>query len=510
MENSRAESAGFDPGRLFLGSQFALIATAVAFAVVAAIMGALKEHFVLTNEQVGWIAGAATWGFTISIFIFGPLCDALGMKLLLRLAFVGHAVGVLIMVFADGFTMLFIGALTISLGNGLVEAACNPLVATIYPDRKTQMLNRFHVWFPGGIVIGGLASFLLDTIGITSWQVKLCLILVPTVVYGFLFLGQKFPATERLQSGITFGQMVKETVLRPLFLLLFFCMMLTASMELGPNRWVPAVLESAGIHGILVLVWINLLMAILRFYAGPVVHRLSPTGILFASAIISGLGLWWLSYTDSLGSALLAGTVFALGVCYFWPTMLGVTSERVPKGGALALALMGGIGMAIVGLVTSPMMGKIVDTSMQEMLPDAQTTSVLQSVTVTYPALKAEAKGKTGQDIDAAIRAANDVLVDKGVNGKLPEIKTANALRAAIAAAPASEAAVQAKALLGPAENYGGKQAFRDVAPLSIILAVIFGIMYFRDRARGGYKVERLTATGRTAPEKPKLEETTT
>lgn len=507
MENTRSDGSGFNPARLFLGSQFALIATAVAFAVVAATMGALKEHFVLTNEQVGWIAGAATWGFTISIFIFGPLCDALGMKLLLRLAFIGHALGVLIMVFADGFTMLFIGALTISMGNGLVEAACNPLVATIYPDRKTQMLNRFHVWFPGGIVIGGLASYLLDTMGVGLWQVKLGLVLIPTVIYGILFLGQKFPATERLQSGISFGQMVKETIFRPLFLLLFFCMMMTASMELGPNRWVPAVLESAGIPGILVLVWINLLMAILRFYAGPVVHRLSPTGILFASAIVSGLGLLWLSYTESLAMALIAGTVFAVGVCYFWPTMLGVTSERVPKGGALALALMGGIGMAIVGLVTSPMMGKIMDEHM--MLPPEKTMSALQSVSATFPQLQATAKGRTGEDIAAALRAANEVIVEKATTGTLPDIKTANALRSAIAAAPNSEAAQEAKAVLGPAENRGGQVAFRYVAPLSIILAIIFGILYFRDRAQGGYKVERLPMTGAAAPTEPKLEKTT-
>jgi fucose permease len=508
MENTRSDGSGISPERLFLGSQFALIATAVAFAVVAATMGAMKEHFVLTNEQVGWIAGAATWGFTISIFIFGPLCDALGMKFLLRLAFVGHALGVLIMVFADGFTMLFVGALTISLGNGLVEAACNPLVATIYPDKKTQMLNRFHVWFPGGIVIGGLASYLLDTLGIGLWQVKLGLVLIPTVIYGVLFLGQKFPATERLQSGISFGQMVKETVLRPLFLLLFLCMMMTASMELGPNRWVPAVLESVGIPGILVLVWINLLMAILRYYAGPVVHRLSPTGVLFASAIVSGLGLWWLSYTDSLAMALVAGTVFAVGVCYFWPTMLGVTSERVPKGGALALALMGGIGMAIVGLVTSPMMGKIMDEHM--ILPPERTLSALQTVTATFPELKANAKGRTGDDINAALRTANEVILEKATTGTLPEIKTANALRSAIAAAPTSVAADSARAILGPAEKDGGQVAFRYVAPLSIILAVIFGILYFRDRARGGYKVERLAATGAPDADDAKLETKTT
>jgi len=493
MQKNDSGAAEIDPKRLFRGSCMALIATAVAFAVVGAIMGALKEHFVLSNEEVGWIGGAALWGFTISIFIFGPLVDALGMRPLLRLALLGHVAGVLIMILANGFTMLFIGALTIAMGNGLVEAVCNPLVTTIYPDRKTRMLNRFHVWFPGGIVIGGLASFLLDTIGITEWQVKLALVLVPAVVYGILFSGRDFPATERVQSGVTFWEMVKETFLRPLFLLLFICMMMTASMELGPNRWVPAVLESAGIPGILVLVWINLLMAILRYFAGPVVHRLSPTGILFASAIISGIGLYWLSYTDTLAMAIAAGTVFAVGVCYFWPTMLGVTSERVPKGGALALGVMGGTGMAIVGLVTSPMMGKVADEYLHEKLPAQETVQCLEQIVSTYPELKAQAEGKTGGDLQSATDAAQEVLNANRATGALPPLQTANALRSAIAAAPSSSASQLAKAILGPAENYGGKISFRHVAPLAIILAVIFGILYFRDRARGGYKVVKLT-----------------
>lgn len=484
-----------NPGRLFLGSNFALIATAVAFACIGAIMGPLKEHFVLTNEQVGWIGGAALWGFTVSIFIFGPLCDALGMKLLLRLALIGHTAGVLIMIFANGFAMLFMGALSLALANGLVEAACNPLVATIYPDRKTEMLNKFHVWFPGGIVIGGLAAFALDNIGITAWQVKLVVILVPTAVYGLLFLGQKFPATERLQSGVSFGQMFKETLVRPLFLLLLFCMMMTASIELGPNRWVPAVLQAVGIPGILVLVWINLLMAILRYYAGPVVHRLSPTGILFCSAVVSGLGLLWLSYTQSLGMAIAAGTIFAVGICYFWPTMLGVTSERVPKGGALALALMGGTGMAIVGLITSPMMGRVADNYLYEKLPVKETVACLQNIVDTYPALKAEAKGDIGKDIEDAIQQAKAVIAAQTAQGVLPKDKneTADALRKAIAAAPKSEAAQAVRKLLGPAENYGGKVSFRRVAPLSIVLVIVFGALYFRDRARGGYKVEKIT-----------------
>ena len=477
-------------GRLFLGSNFSLIATSVTFAIIGAIMGPLKEIFILTNAEIGWIGGAALWGFSITIFIFGPLCDVLGMKFLFRLAFIGHFAGVLIMIFADGFTMLFIGALVLAMGNGLVEAAANPLVATLYPDRKTEMLNKFHVWFPGGIVIGGLISFGLDSIGITSYQIKLLVILVPTIIYGYLFFSQIFPATERHQSGVSGTDMIKATLLRPLFWILVLAMAMTASIELGPNRWIPAVLEAAGIHGILVLVWINLLMAVLRFKAGPVVHKLSPTGILVSSAIISGIGLYWLSYTETLTMAIMAGTVFAVGVSYFWPTMLGVTSERIPKGGALALALVGGVGTIIVGLVTSPMMGSVSDNYLHEKLSLKETTIVLQEIVDTYPELRDQKGEKTADDYNGAIAASKEILKSVNETGTLPKYSTANALRNAISVDPGSKAARDAKAILGPAENYGGKISFRRVAPLSILLTIIFGVMYFRDKKKGGYKAE--------------------
>ncbi len=489
-EKDDSQTIAINKDRLFLGSNFALIATSVTFAIIGAIMGPLKEIFVLTNAEVGWIGGAALWGFSITIFVFGPLCDVLGMKLLLRLAFLGHLLGVLIMLFATGFSSLFVGALVLAMGNGLVEAAANPLVATLYPDRKTEMLNKFHVWFPGGIVIGGLASFGLDSIGITDYQIKLLVILVPTIIYGFLFFSQKFPATERLDSGVSGGEMVQAVLLRPLFWILVVAMMMTASIELGPNRWIPAVLESAGIHGILVLVWINLLMAVMRYKAGPIVHKLSPTGILVVSAAISGIGLYWLSYTDTLLMAIMAGTVFALGVSYFWPTMLGVTSERIPKGGALALALIGGVGTIIVGLVTSPMMGSVADDYLHEKLDLQATTIVLQEIVDSYPQLKDNKGAKTAADFDAAISNVNDVLSKRNQNNELPKYTTANALRSAIAVAPASDAAQSAKKILGPAENYGGKISFRWVVPLSLFLFIIFGIMYLRDRKQGGYKVE--------------------
>ncbi len=345
--------------RLFIASCVSLIATAMTFAIRGDILEPLRTQFHLNNEQVGEVAGIAFLGFTISIFIGGPLCDAVGMGRLLGLAFLCHVTGVLLMIFAPGYWVLWSGSLIGGLGNGLVEAAVNPLVATVYSDDKTNKLNALHVWFPGGIVIGGLVAYVLSKVQV-SWQLKWSTILIPTIIYGFLFLGQKFPATERVQSGVSTSEMFKE-VLRPLFLLFAFCMLLTASTELGPNQWIPDVLNPAvGGLGIVVLVWINGLMAIGRYFAGPIVHRLSPVGLLIGSSAFSAVGLFLLSSVQSATSAFVAATIFAIGVCFFWPTMLGVTSERFPKGGAFLLALMGAIGNLAVFRIL-PIMGGIKD-----------------------------------------------------------------------------------------------------------------------------------------------------
>ena len=222
--------------------------------------------------------------------------------------------------------------------------------------------------------------------------------------------------------------------------------------------------------------------------------RLSPTGILLASAVLSGLGLFWLSHTETLATAIAAGSVFALGIAYFWPTMIGVTSERVPKGGALALAVMGATGMVVVGVVTAPMMGRVADSRLNEKLPVDKTLACLERVADDYPALKAQAQGRQSGDIQRAIDDARKVREVATRTGALPEIDTANALRSAITVAPESDAARAAKELLGPAENYGGRISFRRVAMLSVLLTVIFGILYFRDLALGGYRAEKLAS----------------
>lgn len=503
---SEGHLAGIHPGRLFVGSCMALVSTSVAFGAITSLMGDFKTVFALTNEEAGDIGGAALWGFFVTIFIFGPLVDVLGMRRLMRFSMLCHLLGPLLMIFATGYWMLYIGCLIIALANGTVEAVCNPLVATVYPDRKTEKLNQFHVWFPGGIVIGGLLAFFIDKLGpefwegmpLAAWQAKLALVLIPTLIYGTLFTAQKFPVTERVQSGISFGGMFKATLLRPLFLLLFFCMGLTASIELGPNRWMAAVMEKAMASfagadaGILVLVYGSGLMAVLRFFAGPVVHRLSPTGLLASSAVLSGIGLFVLTYASGVFIVFVAATIFYVGICYFWPTMLGVASERVPKGGALALGLLGGWGMAVVGFVTVPFMGWINDSYGHGKLPVEETKICIQQGAELLPRIKETGKGDAVRKIDDAIAQVSEVRDRINREGVLPKVDTSKALRNIAKYAPDSEAGQKASALIKPADDYGGIISFRWVASLSIILILIFGILYIRDRTTGGYQVEKI------------------
>lgn len=494
--------AGVHPQRLFVASCMSLISTAVAFGVVTSFLGQLKAHFGLDNAQVGWIGGAALWGFTISIFILGPLCDALGMKFLMRFAFLCHAVGVLVMIFASGFTTLFAGALIIAMGNGTVEAACNPLVATLFPNDKTKKLNQFHMWFPGGIVIGALFSFAIDHVlvdGPHNWQIKIALVLLPTLIYGILFLGQKFPATERVQSGLSFGQMVAATFGRPLFIILFFCMMITASLELGPGRWMEEAMKGAvkavtgiGDAGILVLAYGSILMCVLRGFAGPVVHKLSNTGLLTVSAMLGGTGLYLLTVVHSAGAIIAAATIFYVGVCYFWPTMIGTAAERIPKGGALALAILGGTGMAVVGLVTVPLMGAIADSYVKADLPADRTTAVLTQVATDYRAMEGTAATEDAKrDLHDAVNAA-DTALKTGVDANKAD--AAAALRSAVKAAPESPAGKEAAAIIQAADEHGSVMSFRWIAASSVVLILVFGILYIMDLSKGGYRAEKLTA----------------
>ena len=362
-----------NPSRLFTASRIALVVTAMSFAIRGGAAAAWAAQFHLSNYQVGLIDGTAFWGFTLAVFIGGPLCDALGMSRILGLAFVGHLAGILLTIFAWNFWSLYAGTLLFGIANGSVEAACNPLVATLYPTEKTTKLNNFHVWFPGGIVIGGLVSFALNQAGY-GWKAAFASMLVPLVVYGLMFLGQAFPRTERVEQGVSAGAMF-GSCLNPWFLVMVVCMLLTASTEFGPNQWIPNILTNAGVSGILVLVWINGLMAIGRQFAGTLVHGISPLGTLLTSSVLAILGLVLMSHSSG-AMLFVAATIFAFGVCFFWPTMLGYTNEHFPKTGALGLAIMGGAGMLSSSWVL-PLIGRYYDKGIGLRMPPGHTTTDL-------------------------------------------------------------------------------------------------------------------------------------
>lgn len=381
-----AEAAGADGPQmanarwLFWASCVSLIATAMAFAIRADIQNDLMAQFKLNDTQMGWVVGAWALGFSGSILFGGPLCDLLGMGRIMMLAFIGHAAGCVLTIIAPGFGLLFAGTLIVGIGNGLVEAAINPLVATMFPNDKTTKLNLLHAWFPGGIVIGGVICYLISLatadlpplyIGshrIAIWQIKQAVLLLPVVIYGVMLTGQKLPVTERVAAGVSTGDMFREAA-RPLYILILVAMVCTASTELVTNQWVPGILarsmEGFAAASILVLVWINLIMCVGRFFAGPLARAISPTGIILSGALVSAVGILLLSMAQSTVGAFGAAFVFAVGVCFFWPTMLGITSERFPKGGALLLAMTGSLGSLSVFIV-NPIFGGRVDRVVEE------------------------------------------------------------------------------------------------------------------------------------------------
>ena len=335
--------------QLFLASCLALLVTSLSFGIRAGILGRLGVQFELNAGQLGTIAATAFWGFPLAVVIGGFVVDIIGMKRLLIVAFVFHLAGILLTIFAGGYWSLFISTLCIGIANGTVEAACNPLVATIYSDNKTTKLNHFHLWFPGGIVIGTLLVYFLDKVGI-GWQIQVGLMIIPTLIYGFLFSKLSFPVTERVASGVSTGDMYKA-VASPLFVVMIILMFGTAITELFTGQWIDVLLKNVSDNAILLLTLETGVMVVGRGFAGPVVHKFSPTGVLLISSILAAVGLYLLGHSS--GNMLFVGAiVFGMGVCYFWPTMLGFVSENLPKTGAVGMNLMGGAGMFAVSVYT--------------------------------------------------------------------------------------------------------------------------------------------------------------
>jgi len=365
-------TVAYQRGRLFAAGALGLTMAGINASLRANTASDLQRIFldpvdkVHSAEMIASVLGLPFLGFAITIAIGSPLLDYIGMGLLLPLSGVMFSIGMLLMIFAGNlasgagvYTVLWIAALITGIGWGLVETVVNPLTAALYPEDKTSRLNAVHAWWPGGLVVGGLLGVWLSSLGV-AWQIKLGIVFLPAVILIALCAGLKFPPTERAAAGIPASEMFRE-LRNPLFIVLFFSMFLTAASELAPGQWVDIAL-SRTVHmpGILLLVYVSGLMFLMRNFAGPLVHKLSPVGVLWFSCLGAALGLYALSIANSPVTALLAATVWGTGVCYMWPTMLATASERFPRGGALLMGLMGTAGTLSIQFVL-PLMGSIFD-----------------------------------------------------------------------------------------------------------------------------------------------------
>ena len=403
--------------RLFVACITALVAVAFGFVIRAFVLNDWGVLFNLSETQKGSIQGAGLYPQALSIVFFSLVIDRIGYGRTIAFAFVAHVVSAVITLGATDFKGLYLGTFVFALAAGAVEAAINPITATLFPKSKTKHLNMLHAGWPGGLVIGGLLAITLGASGgADSWRWKVALYLIPTAIYGFMMLRARFPVQERVAAGVSYTEMLKEfgwagclilsifaayaldeilrvfdmhlptwallliplvaTLLfvlrirsfgRPMFIFLLLVMILLATTELGTDSWIAAlmtpVLKDFGANaGNWVLIYTSSIMLVLRFCAGPIAHRLSPLGLLAVCSVVASSGLFWLAHAGTAPfMVFLAATCYGVGKTFFWPTTLGVVSEQFPKGGALTLNAIAGVGMISVGVLGNPLLGTIQD-----------------------------------------------------------------------------------------------------------------------------------------------------
>ena len=344
----------------------ALIAAGIGFAVRGGLLDIWSTKYGFTMTELGQITGGGLLGFGIVILIAGFLIDAVGYKPLMLLALLCHVISA-VMLFAATpvfnstgkdavYTLLFWSAFIFAVGNGICEAVINPLTSTLFPEQKTHYLNILHAGWPAGLVIGGLIVFAK---GVVGWEILLATYLIPTAMYGFLSLKEVFPKTDAQTGAISYGGMFAKLI-GPFFIILLVAHACVGYVELGTDSWINkitgGILKSATL-GTVLFIYTSLLMTILRFVAGPIVHKISSLGLLLASAITGATGLYLISIGDSVAFMFVAATIYALGKTFLWPTMLGVVGERFPQSATVAMALMGFAGMTSAGLLGGPGIG---------------------------------------------------------------------------------------------------------------------------------------------------------
>jgi MFS family permease len=466
--------------RLFLASFITLIAAGVGFSVRSGILDDWGRDFGFTQTELGAITGSGLWGFGLAVVFFSLIADRVGYGRLMAVAFSLHALSA-VLTLAAGFVfhhhgkaatywVLYLGMTLFALANGTCEAVINPLAATLYPKQKTHYLNVLHAGWPAGLILGGVLSYLLaerDGHVIARWELQWLAFVVPVIVYGAMMFRQRFPVSETKAAGVSFAATLREFA-QPVLLVLVLLHALVGYVELGTDSWIANLMTNiAGMKGILVLVYTSGIMFLLRFFAGPIVHKISPLGLLFSCAVLAVGGLLWLGNSTAGIAVFLAATVYGVGKTFFWPTMLGVVSERFPRGGALTLGAVGAAGVFSGGLLGTTGIGYVQDYY---------------------------AAGKLSQEAPAIYLqyAAHE---QKGFLFFPPTTGLDGTKVGAIQAKPETEL-TDAEKSVRAAVIHGGRMSLKWTAlvPLAMAVGYLLLIVYFK--ATGGYKQLHIEAAG--------------
>lgn len=485
--------------RLFRACFIALMATSFGFMLRAMLISEWSQEFNLTRTQMGQIMGVGLWPFAVSIVLFSLIIDKIGYGWSMGIAFFFHISSLIITLLAKDYSMLYLGTLVFALGNGVVEASINPAVSSLFPNEKAKWLNKLHAGWPAGMVAGGLIALALGEQ--MNWQIKLGIILIPMILYGVLMIGKKFPVQERVAAGVSYREMLGELgylgaliiislivfeignffhwilslklisigILsisyaifvkkpgKPLFILLLLIMFPLATTELGTDSWIIDLMahemKSLGIQAGWILVYVSVIMTIARFFAGPLLVKLNPAGLLSLSAGIASIGLFFLSKSTGI-VVFIAATIYGFAKAYLWPTMLGIVGERFPKGGALTLNVTTGVGMIAVGIVGTVFLGYIQDNQIDQNLRTYDTeksTELHQKYTVEKESIFGRYYGIDGTVFD--------------------------------------EAEPDEKAIISSIQIEAKKDALRTVAILPIFLLIFFTGIYIYFQRQGGYRI---------------------
>lgn len=493
---------------LLVASFMTLIAAGVGFGVRAGILNDWAMRYGFTKVELGTITGGGLVGFGVTIIFFSFLADKLlGYKKLLVLAFALHALSVVVTLAATPvFTFagkpatywcLYIGVFIFALANGVCEAVINPLTATLYPREKTHYLNILHAGWPGGLIIGGIIGYFFcgenASLVHLPWEIPLGLYMIPTLIYGLMIIKEPFPPSETEAAGVT----VKEMLLQfasPLLIFLFVIHAMVGYVELGTDSWITNIMENV-IQGnaFLLFIYTSAIMFVLRFFAGPIVHKINPLGLLLVCAIMGAAGLYWLGSAQTGLAIVAAATVYGFGKTFFWPTMLGVVGERFPRGGAMTMGVMGGIGMLSAGLLGGPGIGYKQDyyatQKMSELNPELfeDYRSEEEKSFLFFPEVYALNGAKVAVLRDNGAELERRASIEQSENRLAEETRQLQAWW--VENQPTSEQELaEVRETVETANIYGGRMALKWTAVIPVVMGLCYLLLVIYFRMQGGYK----------------------